>query len=214
MIILWSENATKIGLSLVLGSVVGIEREYNEKPAGLKTNVLICLGSTLFTLISSHALINETSRDFHIAAQIVTGIGFLGAGAIMREGDRVIGLTTAAVIWVVAAIGMSIGMGYYTIAGIATVGTLIVQMGFGQVDLLIDKLRQRHVFRIVSNPDERAVKTIESIFKAHKMRVLYSKITKKDKFYHSEWVAAGFGEQEEAAAHDLLRSDHVIEVIY
>src|SRR4051812_35393402 len=105
----------KIVTGLILGSLVGYDREQKMKNAGIKTNVLICLGATLYTAISmiGHDQGGGISYDAsRIPAQIVSGIGFLGAGAIMQDRGNIIGLTTAATIWVVAAIGMTIGYGF------------------------------------------------------------------------------------------------------
>jgi putative Mg2+ transporter-C (MgtC) family protein len=117
----------------VLGGAIGAEREIREREAGLRTHMLVAVGSALFTLVSAYGW-----RDFHfsnrggitydptrIAAQIVTGIGFLGAGAIIRQGLSVRGLTTAASLWVVAAIGIASGAGYYSAALITTVVVLV-----------------------------------------------------------------------------------------
>jgi|SRR3954466_9979640 putative Mg2+ transporter-C (MgtC) family protein len=109
-----------------LAAAIGVEREFHQKPAGLRTNMLIGMGSALFMILSI-----ETTRSFggaadRIAAQIVTGIGFLGAGAIMRSGHNVHGMTTAATIWVNAAIGMAAGAGAFGLALGVTVVTLIV----------------------------------------------------------------------------------------
>jgi len=98
-------------VSIVCGSIVGAERERADKPAGLRTLALICLGSTVFTLMSIDPAFGALDRS-RIAAQIVTGVGFLGAGAILRERGSIIGLTTAASIWVIAAVGMVVGVGY------------------------------------------------------------------------------------------------------
>ena len=110
-------------MAAVLGGIVGLERELRGKPAGLRTNILICLGSCIFTIISMSF---STSTPDRIAAQIVTGIGFLGAGAIIHSGIGIHGLTTAAVIWVVASIGMACGAKMYSIAVSATILVLIV----------------------------------------------------------------------------------------
>jgi putative Mg2+ transporter-C (MgtC) family protein len=125
----WWEILIRLALAGTLGGAIGLERELREREAGLRTHLLVALGSALFTLVSAYAF-----RDFHfsrasgvtfdpsrIAAQVVTGIGFLGAGAIIRQGLAVRGLTTAASLWVVAAIGMATGAGYYSAAVIATV---------------------------------------------------------------------------------------------
>jgi len=207
------EDFNKLLLALVLGTAVGIEREFNEKPAGLKTNVLICLGSATFTILS-FKVSGPGVDPARIAAQILSGIGFLGAGAIMRDGDRVTGLTTAAIIWIVAAIGMAIGMGHYNVAAMATAGTLVVQLGLGQMDIAMDRLRQRHTFKIVSKPEDRMIEAIGKIFKAHNVRVLDCKVMKKNNLFYSEWWTAGSMKRDELVAHDLLQSDKVIEVTY
>jgi putative Mg2+ transporter-C (MgtC) family protein len=112
-------------LAAGLGAVIGIERELRRKPAGLRTNILIALGSALFTTVSIQLARNGGTPD-RVAAQIVTGIGFLGAGSILRDRGSVHGMTTAATIWVNAAIGMAAGAGEYAMASLATVVTLIV----------------------------------------------------------------------------------------
>ena len=117
--------ATRLLLAAGLGAAIGLEREYRAKPAGLRTNILIALGSALFTAISMDVAGTGGSDD-RIAAGIVTGIGFLGGGAILRSGDTIHGMTTAATIWVNAAIGMAAGMGRFMIATVAAVLTLIV----------------------------------------------------------------------------------------
>ena len=136
----------RIVLATALSAVVGIEREYHHKPAGLRTNVMVGLGSCLFTLVSIRAvdLFPEIKAldPTRIAAQIVTGIGFLGAGTILFEKDRssVIGLTTAATLWVVAAVGTAIGMGLYVEA---IVGTLMVFFTFLVLSRVVGEVRKR-----------------------------------------------------------------------
>ena len=116
--------ALRLLVALLLGMAVGTEREFSRHPAGLRTLALVSMGSCLFSSIALLAV--PGSQDpTRIAAQVVTGIGFLGAGAILRQGEQVKGLTTAASIWVVAAIGMSCGFGYYLLALLATVMTLL-----------------------------------------------------------------------------------------
>jgi putative Mg2+ transporter-C (MgtC) family protein len=119
------ELTLRLLLAAGLGAVLGIEREIRRKPAGLRTNILIALGSAMFTTVSVRLADGGGTPD-RIAAQIVTGIGFLGAGAILRSGRNVHGMTTAATIWVNAAIGMAAGSGEYGMATIATAITLIV----------------------------------------------------------------------------------------
>lgn len=117
--------ALRLLLAAGLGAVIGLEREYHHKPAGLRTNILIALGAAMFTMVSIVIGQPSGSPD-RIAAQIVTGVGFLGIGAILRRGPAVHGMTTAATIWVNAAIGIAAGAGQYTLAASATAITLIV----------------------------------------------------------------------------------------
>jgi putative Mg2+ transporter-C (MgtC) family protein len=112
-------------LAAGLGAALGLEREYRQKPAGLRTNILIAVGSALFTIMSA-SIAQGGSDPGRIAAQIVTGIGFLGGGAIMRNRDTVHGMTTAATIWVNAAIGVAAGTGQYALATFAAALTLVV----------------------------------------------------------------------------------------
>jgi putative Mg2+ transporter-C (MgtC) family protein len=117
--------ALKLVLAALLGGIIGIEREFRDKPAGLRTNILICVGSTLFMSISTTVAQVLGGDPTRIAAQIITGIGFLGAGAVMHSHGFVLGLTTAATIWVVAGIGMALGSGMYAVAVFTTVMSLI-----------------------------------------------------------------------------------------
>jgi putative Mg2+ transporter-C (MgtC) family protein len=129
----WDESLLRLALAAVLGGLIGVERELREREAGLRTHLLVALGSALFTIVSAygfHAFLESGASvvradPTRIAAQIVTGIGFLGAGAIIRQGLSVRGLTTAATLWVVAAVGLAAGAGYYSAAVITTALVLL-----------------------------------------------------------------------------------------
>jgi putative Mg2+ transporter-C (MgtC) family protein len=129
----WGEVAVRLVVAALLGGAIGAERELRDREAGFRTHLLVSVGAALFTLVSAYAwtdwafsqnagLVFDPTR---IAAQIVTGIGFLGAGAIIRQGLSIRGLTTAATLWVVAAIGMASGAGYYWAAMATTVLVLV-----------------------------------------------------------------------------------------
>ena len=116
----------RLAVAAGLGTAVGIERELREREAGIRTHLLVSLGACLFTIVGAFGFHNFSTVDpTRIAAQVVTGIGFLGAGAIIREGISVRGLTTAASLWIVAAIGMAAGAGYYWPAVAGTALTVI-----------------------------------------------------------------------------------------
>lgn len=121
-----SDIMLRLLLAAGLGAAIGLEREYRQKPAGLRTNILIAVGAALFTAASLTFGKDSNGSSDRIAAQIVTGIGFLGGGAILSNGTSVTGMTTAATIWVNAAIGMTAGAGEYAAAAAATAITLAV----------------------------------------------------------------------------------------
>ncbi len=122
----WPEDVLSIVLATVLGAAIGLERELSGKAAGLRTNVLICLGAAVFTIISKRMVEGTDGSLVRIAAQIVTGVGFLGAGAVIQDRRGVHGLTTAATIWLVASIGMACGAGFHKLALISTLLAIIV----------------------------------------------------------------------------------------
>jgi putative Mg2+ transporter-C (MgtC) family protein len=142
----------RLFLAFLLGSVVGMEREYTQQSAGLRTHILVCLGATIFMLVSisnlstgmsptgSIVLAEKMAQDpSRIAAQIVSGIGFIGGGAVLRHGANIRGLTTAASLWTIASIGMLIGVGYYQLAIVATL--------FAFLTLFIVGALERSMFR-------------------------------------------------------------------
>jgi putative Mg2+ transporter-C (MgtC) family protein len=121
---------TAIGVSLLCGSIIGFEREVRGKPTGMRTCVLICLGTALFVHLGSQMAASSDRGDAsRVLGQVVTGIGFLGAGVIMSRGDMIIGVTTASVVWILAAIGALIGAGEFMAAfsiAVVTVATLSI----------------------------------------------------------------------------------------
>lgn len=135
----------RLAVAALLGGLIGGEREYSGHDAGLRTNILVALGACLFTILSIFAFpdINGVRDPARLAAQIVSGIGFLGAGAVFRDGDKVRGMTTAATIWLVAAIGMSVGAGFYWLASAATLLTLAVLTALAPLSAAIKHRRHQ-----------------------------------------------------------------------
>jgi putative Mg2+ transporter-C (MgtC) family protein len=121
----------RLAFAVLCGGIVGIERELKNKPAGIKTNILICVGSALYTSVSiliseSHISEGHYGDPARVAAQIVSGIGFLGGGTIIQSKGTILGLTTAATIWVVAAIGLCVGLGHYSFGLLAAVSVVSI----------------------------------------------------------------------------------------
>ena len=121
------DTAVRMAVAAVMGMAIGVERELREQAAGLRTHMLVAVGACLFTIVSAYGFqgVATDVDPSRVAAQIVTGIGFLGAGAILREGLSVRGLTTAASLWITAAIGMAVGLGMYWASGVAVAITLV-----------------------------------------------------------------------------------------
>ena len=157
-------------LAAVLGGVVGLERELSHKPAGIRTNMLICLGAALFTIVSYEMASTVGGDHTRIAAQIIPGIGFLGAGVVIRERGTIIGITSAATIFVVASVGMAVGAGLY-VTGIFTmlllVGSLVL---IGNLEQRLGLHMQIMSFRIMAPGDAAAVERVRKIIEEAGLR--------------------------------------------
>lgn len=149
----WPDDMLSIILAVVFGAAIGLEREISGKAAGLRTNVLICLGAAVFTIISKEMAATTGLSPTRIAAQIVTGVGFLGAGAIIRDRGGILGLTTAATIWLVASIGMACGAGFYALAAVSTLIAIIVLIGLGMLEKPLERYGRKHKGK--SPPDDK-----------------------------------------------------------
>lgn len=166
-----NEAILRLLLAAVLASVIGLERELNHQSAGLRTHILVCLGATVFTLVSicdmSRGLFIQTATnisDVHlnhdpgrIAAQVVTGIGFIGGGAVLRHGNSIRGITTAASLWMIASVGMLCGVGQYYLAGVTTFFAFLVLFTIGSLErnFLKKELRKYSRMRVnlTTKPD-------------------------------------------------------------
>lgn len=134
----WTTIVIRLAVSIVVGGLIGLERELEHKPAGLRTIILVCLGSTIFMLVGLNLGL-ASSELGRIVAGVVTGIGFLGAGAIIRARGEVYGLTTAATIWLASGLGLAIGAGYYILAIIASAFVLVVLRILGILERALSK---------------------------------------------------------------------------
>lgn len=177
----YSEFLFRMLLASLLGGVIGLERDIHGRAAGLRTHLLVSLGAAVFTILSVAISKNTGSSGFssdpgRIAAQIVTGIGFLGAGVIIKEGVNIRGLTTAACLWTVAAIGMAAGSGYFNIAvlttGIALVGLVILKFS--------ERFYSKNAYRVLSiwTPIEVNASQLIEIVKNKHLKILNCDIEK------------------------------------
>lgn len=150
----WPDDFFGIVLATILGAVIGLERELSGKSAGLRTNLLICLGASVFTILSREMAAGTGGSVTRIAAQIVTGVGFLGAGAIIQDRGGVHGLTTAATIWLVASIGMACGARFYQLAVISTLIAIVVLFGLGKLERPLGRYGAKNKPKITSDDQD------------------------------------------------------------
>ncbi|WP_317897237.1 MgtC/SapB family protein [Aurantibacillus circumpalustris] len=172
------DTSIKLAVSLVLGASIGAEREYKGRNIGFRTIILITLGSTFFTIISF--IIGDGSDPARVASNIVTGIGFLGAGAIFRDGVSVRGVTTASIIWISAAIGMACGIAQYELAVLVTITVLLILLGFAWVQQFIDRYNKEMVYNITIPNNLELKAEIESHIKSHGLKFSWLNYAKLD----------------------------------
>lgn len=170
------EDVIKLVLAVVVGGLIGLEREFRDKSAGFRTIIFVTFGATLFTMLSFHFLDNSA----RVAANIVTGIGFLGAGAILRgEGGKIAGLTTASTIWLVAALGMGIGCGLYLLIGVSTSIVLLVLWVFPLFEHWLDDQRDAYRYEVVVPLAIARQRGLEDIFRACGVRIYGQSVSRE-----------------------------------
>ncbi len=203
-----TELLVKIFLALILGGALGMERQYHDKPAGFATNCLICLGAMLFTVLSE--VMGMAGGDpGRIAAQIVTGVGFIGAGSILRDGNKISGLTTAAGVWLVAAIGMAIGYGEYIWASACAAAILLVQLGLRRTLHVVERMRHYDTIYLTCEPRWSVVEKIQNQLEKQNIHLLKREITKQDNVFHVALVATFTGREFQTIAKELLEMPEV-----
>ena len=200
------EDLTKLLVALVIGAIIGAEREYRTKSAGFRTVILITVGSTLFTIVS-----NLMSNDARVASNIVTGIGFLGAGAIFKEGASVKGLTTATTIWISSAIGMAIGVGQYSLAISVVTIVILVLVGFTWLPTLIDRLNTELVYNFTLDTlDYLHIENLESIFKTSNVKFKCVKQSKRNDTIQLSYTIKASQENHKKLVIDLFNEKTVL----
>jgi len=195
-------------LVILVGGLIGAEREYRSKSAGFRTMILICLGSFLFTTFSIH--ISGGTND-RIASNIVTGIGFLGAGVIFKSDNRINGITTAATIWAVAALGMGIGDGAYAVVLIGTAIILAALFLLTKLEDWIDKINQTHNYKIVSTYKPDLLNQYEEMFRECKLKFKRIKQSKAGGFISGSWSVHGLEKRHQAFIEKILHDSSVKE---
>lgn len=195
-------------MAVAIGGLVGFEREYSSKDAGFRTLILISLGSALFTMFSLFIANEDTDR---IASNIVTGIGFLGAGVIFKYDNRIKGLTTAATIWVTAALGMGAGAGYYWITLSGAGLTLIALFFFTRLEAVIERTNQSRAYRIVCVYREGVLLGFEEKFRSYGLKFKRDKQFRKKNEITGSWIVTGTETNHEAFIEEILNHPDILE---
>lgn len=206
-------NLIKIGIAIVVGGIVGAEREFRDKAAGFRTIILITVGSALFTIFS--ASLDPGFTRTRVAANIVTGIGFLGAGAIVREHGRIGGLTTAATIWLSAALGMGIGGGEVLFVLLSTVIVLLVLLVFPRLEIWIDRIRESRTYKIMISADDLdKLDNMQETIEAHQLHVYEHHQSKSGDTIVSSWSTIGKPINHEKFVSSMMKDKAVREFVY
>ena len=197
---------------MILGALIGAEREYRGKSAGFRTMIMISLGSCLFTIIS--ILIGGTSTPDRIASNIVTGIGFLGAGVIFKNENIINGITTSATIWTVAAVGMAVGGGYYFVSIGASIIILIILAVLPYLERLIDKLNQSKIYIINCENIPNQIEVIEMIFKENHLKFKLTSQIIETKTLSIHWQVQGALKNHVNFVKIISTNKHIIRIEY
>jgi putative Mg2+ transporter-C (MgtC) family protein len=206
MIFTWDTAVIRLLTALLIGGLIGAEREYRDKSAGLRTLTLICTGSCLFTLVS--LLLTNGTAD-RIASNIVTGIGFLGAGVIFKSERGVNGLTTAATIWATAAVGMAIGNGLYIVAILACVLMLIILSAFVFVESWLDSMNKERTYHLVSSYEPNILHKYEHIIKSHGLVCRKQKSARHGNDMHFSWKVKGSPKHHDRFIDSMLKDESI-----
>ena len=180
-----SQDLIKVGVAILCGAMLGFERQYKNKTAGFRTIIVICLGSALYTMVAQkNGLLSNMN--------IVTGIGFIGAGVIFKDGFSVNGLTTAAVIWISAAIGMVVGAGSYLLALISTIATLFILVLFHLLEDYVDKVHHERILSLVfDSADHDNLQVVQDMIKNLHLDSKVRHVGKKDDCLEAIIVVTG-----------------------
>lgn len=192
----------KLLVAVLIGGIIGAEREYHNKSAGLRTLMLICLGSTLFTMFSME--IGEQTSPDRIASNIVTGIGFVGAGVIFMGGTGINGVTTAATIWVTAALGVGVGAGHQYPALIGCIILVGILYTFTKIESWMDRINRVHTYKITCPYRDKVFEHFEDLMKQHKLRITRGPQCREHQTATGTWEAEGSKKEHNAFIYKML----------
>ncbi|MBR2648031.1 MAG: MgtC/SapB family protein [Sediminibacterium sp.] len=208
---IFSQETGYILLALFIGLLIGVEREYKNKAAGLRTLMLVTTGSCIFTIISMQIGIANPDR---LAANIVTGIGFLGAGAIFKDDNRINGLTTATTIWICAALGMAVGAGLIKVAILGTTIVIMVLSVLKYAEAYIDKQNRTRSYKISAYYTEEIMDELNRCIQAHKLKTSNTTVQKDKEILTVGFKITGKAEHHKILQKQLFQDNRIIQVDY
>lgn len=204
-----NELFLKLALAIAIGGGIGMERELRSKSAGFRTLMLICLGATLFTVFSQ--ILGKAGSPDRIASNVVVGIGFLGAGVIFKGDNRVNGITTAAAIWLVAALGVGIGSGYYIASILGGLLVLLILFLFSFFDNVLDAWNQLRTYKITYPYEQDNEHKYEIMMRDYGLSVKSRAQTKAGNIITGLWTVAGSKKKHHAFIDKVLNEADVTE---
>lgn len=210
----YTPELEKVLLSALLGAIIGLEREWSGKSAGFRTVILVNIGATLFTIVSNAMAEPGTSGGDRIASNVVTGIGFLGAGLIFKSDTNVRGLTTAATVWASAAIGMAVGVGAYEIAVMSTILVWAVLVIFFRLQLIFDDMMITRQYHITHEGNDGKELDYSQYFQVGKRRILEHKQIKTKEGLVYIWTIRASKKKHDDALKILLHDPKVTSLEY
>jgi putative Mg2+ transporter-C (MgtC) family protein len=207
-----NELIVKLALAVIIGGAIGLERELRSKSAGFRTLMLICLGATLFTIFSQ--LIGKTGSPDRIASNVVVGIGFMGAGVIFKSYNRVNGITTAAAIWLVAALGVGIGCGYYMASVLGGLLVLTILFLFSFLDNALDNVNQLREYKITFPYEQDNEHKYEELMREFGLRIKSRVQNKTGNIITGTWMVGGSKKKHHSFIDKVLRDASVTEFAF
>jgi putative Mg2+ transporter-C (MgtC) family protein len=202
----------KLAVAILVGGVIGLEREMRSKSAGFRTIILICLGAMLFTVFSK--ILGGEGNPDRIASNVVTGIGFLGAGVIFRSNTRVNGITTAASIWISAALGVGIGCGYYSLAILGCILVVSILVLFSFFDRILDKQNQLREYKITFPYEDRQQHKYEDLIRKFGLKIYSRSQSKIGNIITGSWSVGGNEKNHHAFIEHILEDKSVSEFTF
>ncbi len=201
---LYPEDIARLLISLALGGLIGSERELRDKAAGFRTLMFICAGSALFTIFSARLAQAGGADPTRIAAQIVSGIGFLGAGVILRERGEIRGLTTAATIWLTAALGVGVGGGQILFSTLATAVILLALFVFPELEMRMNRIRQVRTYQVTAPASQEKYNALCSRLRALQLRILSEHRARHGESMVCTWTISGREKDHEEMVNELF----------